>query len=132
MAKNTGKVRDKSGNFVSPEKWEPCVMHARIAHPLETYCKACWDTTCNACWNSTPPPPVDRMTDACKTLPCPSFVAGGKNCRDQGAKYVNSNSRDKQDMNCNGRNFCLTLAKIRKICIANFPNRRHSFTKAQA
>ena len=23
MAKNTGKVRKKSGNFVSPEKWEP-------------------------------------------------------------------------------------------------------------
>ena len=21
---NTGKVREKSGNFVSPEKWEPC------------------------------------------------------------------------------------------------------------
>ena len=24
MAKNTGKVREKSGNFVSTEKWEPC------------------------------------------------------------------------------------------------------------
>ena len=24
MAKNTKKVREKSGNFVSPEKWEPC------------------------------------------------------------------------------------------------------------
>ena len=24
MGKNTGKVREKSGNFVSPEKWEPC------------------------------------------------------------------------------------------------------------
>ena len=24
MEKNTGKVREKSGNFVSPEKWEPC------------------------------------------------------------------------------------------------------------
>ena len=23
--KNTGKVREKSGNFVSPEKWEPCL-----------------------------------------------------------------------------------------------------------
>ena len=23
MAKNSGKVREKSGNFVSPEKWEP-------------------------------------------------------------------------------------------------------------
>ena len=23
MAKNTGKVREKSGNFVSPQKWEP-------------------------------------------------------------------------------------------------------------
>ena len=26
MVKNTGKVREKSGNFVSPEKWEPCVI----------------------------------------------------------------------------------------------------------
>ena len=25
MAKNTGKVREKSGNFVSPEKWEPWI-----------------------------------------------------------------------------------------------------------
>ena len=28
--------------------------------PMETCCKACWDTTCNACWDSTtthPPPP---------------------------------------------------------------------------
>ena len=24
------------------------------APPLETCCKACWDTTCNACWDSTP------------------------------------------------------------------------------
>ena len=24
MAKNSGKVGEKSGNFVSPEKWEPC------------------------------------------------------------------------------------------------------------
>ena len=24
MTKNTGKVGEKSGNFVSPEKWEPC------------------------------------------------------------------------------------------------------------
>ena len=27
MEKNTGKVREKSGNFVIPEKWEPCVIH---------------------------------------------------------------------------------------------------------
>ena len=27
MAKNTGKVREKSGNFVSPEKWEPCKIN---------------------------------------------------------------------------------------------------------
>ena len=25
--KNTGKVREKSGNFVSLEKWEPCFIH---------------------------------------------------------------------------------------------------------
>ena len=24
IGKNTGKVREKPGNFVSPEKWEPC------------------------------------------------------------------------------------------------------------
>ena len=24
MAKNTGKVREKSGNFVRPQKWKPC------------------------------------------------------------------------------------------------------------
>ena len=24
MAKNTGEVREKSGNIVSLEKWEPC------------------------------------------------------------------------------------------------------------
>ena len=24
MEKNTGKVREKSGNYVSLEKWEPC------------------------------------------------------------------------------------------------------------
>ena len=31
MAENTGKVREKSGNFVSPEKWEPwvCVVAPR-------------------------------------------------------------------------------------------------------
>ena len=26
MEINTGKVREKSGNFVNPEKWEPCVI----------------------------------------------------------------------------------------------------------
>ena len=30
MARNTGKVREKSGNFVSPEKWEPCFIEAVI------------------------------------------------------------------------------------------------------
>ena len=25
MGKDTGKVREKSGNFVSSEKWEPCL-----------------------------------------------------------------------------------------------------------
>ena len=27
MEKDTGKVREKSGNFVSPEKWEPWYIH---------------------------------------------------------------------------------------------------------
>ena len=42
----------------------PCVWawksarHARKpCPPLETCCKACWDTTCNTCGNTTPPPP---------------------------------------------------------------------------
>ena len=26
METNTGKVREKSGNFVSPKKWEPCII----------------------------------------------------------------------------------------------------------
>ena len=35
MAKNTGKVREKSGNFVSPEKWEPCIyFHCKITRLL--------------------------------------------------------------------------------------------------
>ena len=37
--------------------------------PPETCCKACWDTT----------PPVNRITDTCKNITCPNFVAGGKN-----------------------------------------------------
>ena len=31
MAKNTGKVREKSGNFVSPEKWEPWFTKLKVA-----------------------------------------------------------------------------------------------------
>ena len=38
--------------------------------PLETCCKACWDTTYNACWDTNPP--MNRMTDA-KILPCPKL-----------------------------------------------------------
>ena len=33
MTKNTGKVREKSGNFVSPEKWEPCFIDLLRAVP---------------------------------------------------------------------------------------------------
>ena len=43
--------------------------------PLETCCKACWDTTCNACWDTTPSS-VNRITDTCKNI-TPNFVAGG-------------------------------------------------------
>ena len=57
--------------------WKPA-RHAGIPLPLETCCKACWDTTCNAYWDSTP---LNRMTDRCKniTLPQTSFAGGNKN-----------------------------------------------------
>ena len=35
MAKSTGKVREKSGNFVSPEKWEPCFIGLQVDHTAE-------------------------------------------------------------------------------------------------
>ena len=34
IGKNTGKVREKSGNFVSPEKWEPCVVMHLNTHNM--------------------------------------------------------------------------------------------------
>ena len=37
MAKNTGKVREKSGNFVSPEKWEPWVLMHMHRLPVVKY-----------------------------------------------------------------------------------------------
>ena len=38
----------------------PGNLHSMLGYPptpMETCCKACWDTTCNACWASTPTPP---------------------------------------------------------------------------
>ena len=35
MEKNTGKVREKSGNFVIPEKWEPCLYVQTTAKESE-------------------------------------------------------------------------------------------------
>ena len=32
MEKNTGKVREKSGNFVNPEKWEPWLKYGLRTH----------------------------------------------------------------------------------------------------
>ena len=37
-------------------------------HPLETCCKTCWDTT--------PPPPVNRITDTCKNITLPQLRCG--------------------------------------------------------
>ena len=34
--KNTGKVREKSGNFISLEKWEPCFKSENI-NEIYTY-----------------------------------------------------------------------------------------------
>ena len=45
---------------------ETSLLGAGIPPPLETCCKACWDTTCNACWDTTPP--VNRITDKCKNM----------------------------------------------------------------
>ena len=42
-------------------------------HPLETCCKACWDTTCNACWDSTPP---CWQTHTCKNITFANYVCG--------------------------------------------------------
>ena len=53
---------------------ETCkACHAGIPPPLETWCKACWDTTCNACWDTTTPPPVNRITDACENITLPQL-----------------------------------------------------------
>ena len=41
------------------------------ASPLETCCKACWDTTCNACWDS--PPQQNSWHTLLKILPCPKL-----------------------------------------------------------
>ena len=37
----------------TPREQTPQTRHPT---PLETCCKACWNTTCNACWDITPPP----------------------------------------------------------------------------
>ena len=46
MEKNTGKVREKSGNFVSPEKWEPwlLILDVRQRFPLQRMDRKgnCW------------------------------------------------------------------------------------------
>ena len=45
---------------------ETCkACHAGIPPPLETWCKACWDTTT--------PPPVNRITDACENITLPQL-----------------------------------------------------------
>ena len=57
------------GSLPSPPEQAPPQDQApppRAGTPLETCCKACWDTTCNACWDSTPP--VNRITDTCKNI----------------------------------------------------------------
>ena len=43
--KNTGKVREKSGNFVSPEKWEPCVILFKILGKYKESRKKSMSTT---------------------------------------------------------------------------------------
>ena len=53
--------------------WKPA-RHAGIPLPLETCCKACWDTTCNAYWDSTPPEQNDRQVQ--KYYLAPNFICG--------------------------------------------------------
>ena len=61
---------------ISPWLWAwtrspPLPLGCGPGDPLETCCKACWDTTCNACWDCTPP--VDRHTPV-SILPCPKLL----------------------------------------------------------
>ena len=69
MEKDTVKVREKSGNFVGQEKWEPCP--GGVPDP-----GGCTWTRGGTCPGT--PPPVNRMTDRCKniTLPQTSFADG--------------------------------------------------------
>ena len=43
MEKDTGKVREKSGNFVRSEKWEPCIIIwlCSAQGPREPHCPMC-------------------------------------------------------------------------------------------
>ena len=47
MVKSTGKVREKSGNFVSPKKWEPCPSF--LDPPIEYHVSA-KSTTLEFCY----------------------------------------------------------------------------------
>ena len=58
--------------------WDTTCDACWDTNPLETCCKACCDTSCNACWDTTPPPnpPVNRITDTCKNITLPQLRCG--------------------------------------------------------
>ena len=53
MEKNTGKVREKSGNFVSPEKWEPCMFAGRFVMASDMFRNQSVYSLATACSSQT-------------------------------------------------------------------------------
>ena len=50
IRKNTGKVREKSGNFVSPEKWEPC-KHIPLSSLIKVSYQCLYNITMSPAYN---------------------------------------------------------------------------------
>ena len=77
MGKDTGKVREKSGNFVSSEKWEPWLCHRNvlITSVFDT------DKLCSWAFKNTIPVLLLRVFVACKwsslpvCKPLPAVIA---------------------------------------------------------
>ena len=75
MAKNTRKVREKSGNFVTPEKWEPCqwsdaikTLCNYIPDHLELLLEHILNTDPNEMWQEKYDQRVELFSRMCKAL----------------------------------------------------------------